>query len=103
MKRLVTPEQIAFYKEWVMGRGNFNPADFGIKVAKEEFIDQMVDFFNGMYRDQWTIDEMLFHPREAARFCDEVRHQFGYYGTPDDIILRVIMNARKRSERGVTS
>ena len=99
MKRLVTVEQIAFYKEWVMGRGKFDPEDFGINVSREEFTDQMVDFFNGMYRDQWTPEEMMFHPREAARFCDEVRHQFGYYGAPDDVVLRVIVSRRKAANR----
>ena len=95
MRKLVTPQQVAFYKEFLMGRGNFDPADFGITVSKEDFTDQMVEFFSAAYRGQWTIEELTLHPREAVRFCDDVRHQHGYYDVPDDIILRTIVNARK--------
>jgi len=78
-----------------MGRGKFNPADFGVNLEREEFSDLMVDEFNGIYRGAWTIDELLLHPREAARFCDDVRRKFSYHDLPDDIILRVIMSRRK--------
>ena len=78
-----------------MGRGKFEPAEFGVSLAKEDFTDQMVDEFNVIYRGGWTIDELCLHPREAGRFCDDVRRKFGYYDLPDDIILRVIMGRRK--------
>jgi hypothetical protein len=55
----------------------------------------MVEQFSAAYRGQWTIDELLLHPREAIRFCDDVRHQRGYYDVPDDIILRAILGRRK--------
>ncbi len=55
----------------------------------------MLEDFNVTYRDQWTIDEFLFHPREVSRFCDEVRRKHQFYDLPDDIILRSIMNRRK--------
>lgn len=95
MANLVTPQQAEFYKGFLMGRGNFNPADFGISVNKEEFTDQMVEAINSIYRGQWSVDELMLHPREAVRFCDQVRHQHGYYDVPDDIILRVILTRRK--------
>jgi hypothetical protein len=47
------------------------------------------------YRDQWSVDELMLHPREAARFCDQARFQHGYFDVPDDIILRVILTRRK--------
>lgn len=91
-------EQVSFYREFLMARGRFSPEEFGVSLSKEEFIDQMVDTFNAVYRDMWTIDELCLHPTEAARFCGEVRHKFGYYDLPDDIILRVVMQRRKRPE-----
>lgn len=84
-----------FYSEFLMGRGTFDPRDFGVAMDRSDFTDQMVETFHNIYRDSWTIDELLLHPREAARFCDDVRRQYGYYDVPDDIILRVILTRRK--------
>jgi hypothetical protein len=95
MATLVSQSQADFYTEFLMTRGNFAPADFGISASKEDFTDQMVEAFNVAYRGQFSIDELLLHPREAARFCDQARFQHGYYDVPDDIILRVIMTRRK--------
>ena len=78
-----------------MVRGKFDPAEFGVNLSRAEFSDQMVDDFSDVYRDTWTVDELLLHPREAMRFCDEVRRKHSYYDVPDDIILRVIMTRRK--------
>jgi len=47
------------------------------------------------YRGNWTIDEPLLHPREAIRFCDDIRHRHGWYDMPNDLILRVMMSRRK--------
>jgi hypothetical protein len=95
MASLISLYQTQFHREFLMGRGNFAPADFGISVDKEEFTDQMVDAFGAAYRGQWTIDELMLHPREAAHFCDDVRRQYGYFDVPDDIVLRVILTRRK--------
>ena len=78
-----------------MGRGKFEPVEFGVNLSREDFTDQMVGDFAETYRDGWTVDELLLHPREAMRFCDDVRRQHGYYDLPDDIILRVILGRRK--------
>jgi hypothetical protein len=78
-----------------MRRGDFDPAQFGVDLSRVEFIDQMVNDFNQIYRDDLTFDELLLHPQEAAGFCQEIRRKRGYYDLPDDIILRSIMNARK--------
>jgi hypothetical protein len=90
--------QYSFYREFLMGRGKFEPSEFGVNLTREEFDDMMVNDFGDTYRGQWTIDELCLHPREAARFCDDIRRHHGFYDLPDDIILRVIMGRRKRPE-----
>lgn len=94
---ITSPEttQHDFYREFLMGRGKINPPEFGVNMPKDAFMDQMVEDFAIIYRDTWTLDEMLLHPREAAKFCDDVRRKHGFYDVPDDIILRSIMNRRK--------
>ena len=78
-----------------MGRGAFNPMEFGVNLEKAVFVDLMVDEFGATYRGVWTMDELCLHPREAARFCDDVRRKHGFFDLPDDIILRSIMTRRK--------
>ena len=90
-----TKSQTQFYREFLMGRGRFNPAEFGIDLSREDFGDEMVNDFNDTYKGALTIDELLLHPREAVWFCDDVRRRHGYFDAPDDIILRVIMSHRK--------
>jgi hypothetical protein len=87
--------QTQFYREFIMGRGKFDPAEFGVNLERDELTDQMVNEFNTMYRGNWTIDELCLHPREATRFCDDVRRKYAYWDLPDDIILRSIMNRSK--------
>lgn len=85
----------SFYQGFVMGRGTFQPREFGVNMSREDFADQMIDEFNMTYKDSLSIDEVLLRPRTALFFCEQVRSKFGYYDMPDDLILRVIMNARK--------
>lgn len=92
---MITDTQIAYYQEFLMGRGNWDPKEFGLNIKKTELVDQFVVAFADIYRDAWSIDELLVHPREASRFCDDVRRKHGYYDLPDDVILRGIMNRRK--------
>jgi len=87
--------QTRFYREFLVGRGKFDPADFGVNLTREELTDDVSNFFNDMYRDTWTVDELLLHPREAAWFCDEARRKYRYFDLPDDVILRVILTRRK--------
>ncbi len=87
--------QTEFYKEFFMGRGKFDPAEFGVNLSREELTDQIVNDFNATYHDQWTVDELLLHPREAMWFCDHVRRMHGYFDLPDDVVLRVILTRRK--------
>lgn len=87
--------QADFYREFLMGRGSFDPRDFGVEMTRDEFMDQMVDDFNDHVHSQLSIDELLLRPRAAIYFCDEVRAKRHYYDVPDDIILRSVMNRRK--------
>lgn len=87
--------QADFYKDFLMARGQFAPLEFGIDLTREALMDLMVQDFSAVYRGQWSIDELVLHPREALRFCDDVRRKHGFFDLPDDIILRSIMNRRK--------
>jgi hypothetical protein len=79
-----------------MAGTNINPRDFGVDMEREDFVDLMVGDFNEAYLGRpRTVDELLLHPREAARFCDEVRRKHGHCRMPDDVILRVILQRRK--------
>ncbi len=93
---IVTKEmtQSQFYAEFIMTRGKFKPQEFGVNLSREELTEKIVNEFNGCYRS-WTIDELLLHPREAARFCEDTRRKFAYWDLPDDLILRVIITRRK--------
>lgn len=95
LKTVITPTPNDFHKEFRMSRGRFDPKDFGIDMDREAFTDCMVDDFNDIYKGYWTIDELLLHPSEAVRFCEDVRRKHGYYDLPEDIILRSILTRRK--------
>lgn len=96
---LTTTTQAQFYREFLMARGFFDPKEFGVDATREDFHDQMAEDFNSYFRGQWSIDELLLHPRDAIRFCDEVRHKRHYFDVPDDIILRSILTRRKNPGR----
>ncbi|GMU21518.1 MAG: hypothetical protein AMXMBFR13_16110 [Phycisphaerae bacterium] len=87
--------QTEFYREFLMARRSFVPQDFGVDMDREAFDDRAVEFFNSVYKGQFTIDELLLHPAEAMRFCSDFRRMYGYFDLPDDIILRVILQRRK--------
>ena len=96
---MISDVQFAYYRDFLMARNTFDPADYGVEASREDFADEMVSDFSAIYRGQWTIDELLLHPREAAHFCDEVRRLHGYFDVPDDIILRTILTRRKNPGR----
>lgn len=88
-------KQVEFYREFLMTRRKFEPEQFGISMCREDFDDRMVDIFNSHFGDAISIDELCLHPRQALRFCDDVRTEQRWYDLPDDIILRVVMQRRK--------
>jgi hypothetical protein len=91
----VTLSTTTFYRAFLMARNKIDPSEYGVDLPKDEFIDNLCDDFNTRFRGQWTVDELLLHPREALWFCDEVRRSRGYFDVPDDIILRSVMTRRK--------
>jgi hypothetical protein len=82
-------------KKVIAAMARLEPGDFGITVSMAEFTDDMVDRFNTRFRGNWTIDELLLHPREALLFCDQVRNDTGNFAVPDHFILRSILGRRK--------
>lgn len=91
-----TVSQVQFYKEFLMSRRKFEPDQFGVSMSRESFDDQIVEIFNRHFGDNISIDELCLHPRQAQRFCDDVRTEQRWYDVPDDIILRVVMQRRKK-------
>lgn len=87
--------QAEFFRAFLMARGKFDPKDFGVEMERDEFVDLLVEEFGASYYGQWTVDELVLHPREAMNFCDTVRRKMGWLLVPDDIILRPLMNRRK--------
>lgn len=72
-----------------------DPRDHGVDMDKDDFVDILVEELATMFRGMWTVDELCLHPREAMRFCDDVRLRNGFFSAPDDFILRCLMNRRK--------
>jgi hypothetical protein len=68
---------------------------YGIDTDPKMFVDQLNDMFHGLY-PSFTLDDLLCRPREALAFCDAVRRGLGNYDLPDDLILRPMLNERKR-------
>jgi len=58
------------------------------------FLDLIAEEFTQTFRN-WSVDELLLHPREGVRFCDDLRHRHAFYDLPDDIILRGLLDRRK--------
>ena len=48
---------------------------------------------------EWTVDELACHPTEAHDYCEQVRLKASAK-IPDHVILRTLMNARKRGDQG---
>lgn len=90
-----TVSQVEFYRGFLMSRRKFEPEQYGVDMSRDDFDDQVVDIFNRYFGDGLTIDELCLHPRQAIRFCDDVRTEQRWWDVPDDIILRVIMGRRK--------
>ena len=83
-----------------MARKPLNPEDYGIKMSRKALVDRLVLAYFELYQGGGlTIDELVLRPREALFFCDHVRKTHGFYELPDDVILRILMNHRKASQR----
>lgn len=61
----------------------------------DHFRGVLRSIFNGHYPG-WTDEELLYHPKEASNFCTTVRERSGAPGLADPVILRTLVNIRKR-------
>lgn len=59
-----------------------------------EFKDRLCDLFFEMF-GSWTVEELLYHPREATHFCNVARRAAHTPELPDYVILRTLQNVRK--------
>jgi hypothetical protein len=64
----------------------------------DSFRDALVDIFAEMFR-AWTDEELLFNPREAIQFCNVARSRLRTKDLPDHVILRTLVNVRKRGNQ----
>jgi hypothetical protein len=87
-------------KEYIMAR--FKLSNHDITMDEEEFRDILVETFQVHYRAIPTVDELVLRQRTAIRYCDHIREILFERGEaeaidlPDDVILRTLMNKRKR-------
>jgi hypothetical protein len=86
-----------------MARNKWEPQDFGIDLPRKELVDMFLDELRSVYRGMWTIDELVMHPRNAARFCEDFRLKTGFYNLPDDVILRTLMTEREAQTMRLTT
>lgn len=64
----------------------------------ETFRAAVVDEFNESIDSVhgWTGDELLVHPDHAMAYCNRVRDRIDYQGLSYPLILRTLLNMRKR-------
>lgn len=79
--------QADFYRKFLDNRDNFEPAQFDVHIERGDFIRLVNSRFMKQFQN-WTPDELLLHPRDAERFCQDFRYEHGWFDLPDDIILR---------------
>jgi hypothetical protein len=80
----------------LMARQRLDFSHFGITENSDVIVDRLVASFNQYSRGAITIDELLLHPSDAIQFCNHVRAAEGWFGLPDDMVLRPILNRRKK-------
>lgn len=68
--------------------------------ADSDVFRELVRELHSVMHPAWTDEELLYHPDDAKAFCGVVRRRAGSPGLPDDLILRTLVNRRKRN--GVT-
>ncbi len=67
----------------------------GAKMTRATFYEEVEAVRQALY-PQWTQDELACHPHDALQFCDVVRLRVGA-PLPDHVILRAMLNQRKRA------
>jgi hypothetical protein len=67
----------------------------GYAYDASAFKDLVAELFHGMYRDL-TVDDLVLEPDMAKAYCCTVRMQAKLPSLADGVILRALMNIRKR-------
>lgn len=81
-------------------RQHVNPAQYGVALTWEQFIQVVVESFNKRERDTWAVDEFLIHPYHVIAFCDNLKIENGWEHCPVEVILRALITARKSPRKG---
>jgi hypothetical protein len=59
-------DQLAFCRRWLMTRRAIDPRHYGVDMHAAEFMDLLVDEFNGTFLGSQSFDELLLRPREPC-------------------------------------
>jgi hypothetical protein len=71
--------------------------DIGVKCSAEKFREAIVDEFKDTFAKRgWSGDELAMHPHSAIEFCHAVRARLNEHTVPYDLILRTLINIRRR-------
>lgn len=68
----------------------------GCRLPRDEFYDLVEDARVALFPD-WTQDELACHPHDALQFCEIVRIR-AEAPVPDSLIMRMMLNRRKRRQ-----
>lgn len=72
-------------------RDEWQPSMFGIEgMSRAEIVQVLVHYFTESLGRTWTVDELLLHPSDAARFCQDARFKAGWFDMPDDFVLYIV-------------
>jgi hypothetical protein len=69
----------------------------GCPIGPDEFLEVIRGAFNDLF-ENWTVDHLLNRWADAGHYCSVVRHQSGFPECPDDLILRSLLNTRKKKK-----
>jgi hypothetical protein len=67
----------------------------GCSLSRAQFSDLVDQLRTSLYPD-WSPDELACHPHDAQQFCESVR-QRASAPVPDHVIMKAMLNLRKRS------
>lgn len=68
----------------------------GCEMPADEFRDLLMELHAVLY-PSWSIDELVCHPQEALEYAIIIRRRAKCSYLPDDLILRSLMNCRRRA------
>lgn len=75
----------------MLNRGEWEPEQFGIAgMGKDEIIKVLCQYFRDSLGRTWTVDDLLLHPSDAVRFCQDARFRAGWFDMPEEFILRAL-------------